>query len=458
VTASRVGTTIAVLSGIFSLISALVVAAEAPAELQLGCWISAAALFTALLLREEALSPIAERSLLLLSVVAGVILIGAPLHWSDDAYRYLFDGTATLNGVHPFAYAPESPKVADWTAQVGGAINHAHLQSIYPPGAQLTFAIGASLGLGVLGWKLVNVLALPLAYALASRSGRRCGAVSLGTAIVAHPLVLQTVCADAHVDAWALPVLAAFFLAAQHTAARGFSAAAGAALGVGAAFKLFPIALPVVVLGRWGAKRATLMLVAAIVTFGALALPFAGLGEKSFGSLGVYSATWTFNPTGWALIRWFVAAVLSGASVPDSIEWAQAAYVLNGGVPGSDWVARTQLVDGIAKLLSACILGGLVIWGWARSLSVEHATVVIIGALWLLSPVVHPWYLLWLLPAACWARHPAALIWCGMIFFAYTANVNATLGLPWGVPLWATLAQLIPCICGHVLTRLNTRT
>ncbi|MFT6628538.1 MAG: hypothetical protein ACJA1R_001800, partial [Flavobacteriales bacterium] len=106
-TASRVGTTIAVLSGIFSLISALVVAAEAPAALQLGCWISAAALFTALLLREEALSPIAERSLLLLSVVAGVILIGAPLHWSDDAYRYLFDGTATLNGVHPFAYAPE---------------------------------------------------------------------------------------------------------------------------------------------------------------------------------------------------------------------------------------------------------------------------------------------------------------------------------------------------------------
>jgi len=42
-----------------------------------------------------------------------------------------------------------------------------------------------------------------------------------------------------------------------------------------------------------------------------------------------------------------------------------------------------------------------------------------VGALFLVSPVVHPWYLIWLLPVLFALPHPAWWVWSCTVILAY---------------------------------------
>jgi hypothetical protein len=43
----------------------------------------------------------------------------------------------------------------------------------------------------------------------------------------------------------------------------------------------------------------------------------------------------------------------------------------------------------------------------------------VLGVIFLLSPTVQPWYLLWILPLLCLVRHPGWMAWSATIFLAY---------------------------------------
>ena len=49
---------------------------------------------------------------------------------------------------HPFAYAPESPKIADILATLPGEVNHPHLPTIYPRGPRRSSGLSGSSGAG----------------------------------------------------------------------------------------------------------------------------------------------------------------------------------------------------------------------------------------------------------------------------------------------------------------------
>ena len=71
---------------------------------------------------------------------------------SDDIYRYVFDGLQSLMGNNPYAMAPacivpETEELASLVLKV----NHSHLVTIYPPAAQIIFALGTALGGGCWG-------------------------------------------------------------------------------------------------------------------------------------------------------------------------------------------------------------------------------------------------------------------------------------------------------------------
>jgi hypothetical protein len=71
----------------------------------------------------------------------------------------------------------------------------------------------------------------------------------------------------------------------------------------------------------------------------------------------------------------------------------------------------------------------------------------VLGAALLLSPELHAWYLIWLLPLAAW-RGPAARPWfvLSISLFGYFLlwDVNHWYGIPWLEPLWLRLFIYLP--------------
>ena len=136
------------------------------------------------------------------------------------------------------------------------------------------------------------------------------------------------------------------------------------------------MALPALLRRRRRAAALLLLLVPAL-----LYLPYASAGAALSEGLGEYAARWRFNA---ALFR-LLAPLGPGAA---------------------RWIA--------AVLVAAVALGAA-----ARRWTVERALFWTLGAALLLSPTIHPWYALWILPFAALRRSLPWVAWTGLLFAAY---------------------------------------
>lgn len=85
------------------------------------------------------------------TIVRIPFLFAAPL-WSDDVYRYVWEGRVWASGANPFAFAPDSEHLAALRDANWALVNHKQVSSIYPPLAQALF-LALAPG-GVLAWKV----------------------------------------------------------------------------------------------------------------------------------------------------------------------------------------------------------------------------------------------------------------------------------------------------------------
>jgi alpha-1,6-mannosyltransferase len=344
--------------------------------------------------------------ILLLALAFRLPLLPAAPSLSDDVWRYLHDGRAQRAGVSPYAHAPADPATTSFRGPDFDRINHPDLPTIYPPVAQLAFFAAALLGEDFIGWKLI-LLAFEIALiVMIAATLRRSGHDDAGAVLYAwHPLAIIEVAGSAHVEPVAIaPLIAALLLVSM---SRPFTA--GAALGISIAAKYF--ALPLVfLLDRRATGRVAF---GAIVAVSIVTLPWLiRSGGQIFGSLFVFGRSWESNGA--------IFAVLAGAA-------------------GGD-IAR-------ALLASALLLVLVVLWRM-RAPAVQTAFAFVFATL-LLSPVVHPWYLLWLAALLPLVRRPAAaacaaLTWTLLVPLAYLALPVYLAGGQWRVPLPALLAQYLP--------------
>ncbi len=264
---------------------------------------------------------------------------------SGDVYRYLSDGRVVASGGNPYTYLPSDPR-----------INHPEIRSIYPPHAQLLFALVHELT----AWRLL-VIAADLACIVLLRRG---GAL----AFAACPLVIVEGTWNGHIDAIAAVVLAFAF-------ARRSSFAAGFAVGL----KVIPFAA-VPLLFRRGMRP--LPFIAALLL---PVLPF--LGGPIMPGFRDYATRWIFNSPLYDL----VFAIVS--RVPTKELWTH--HPLRFDVI-SDVVYRHVYPDFITR----AILGVIAI----AAIAVARRGTTAIAALLLCSPAVHPWYWLTLVPLAFMER------------------------------------------------------
>ncbi len=338
---------------------------------------------------------------------------------SDDVWRYLHDGRAQLAGVSPFESPPSDPSTIPFRGPEFDRINHPELVTIYPPFAQLTFAASAVLGSTLAGWKLILLAFEAALIVLLGHALRQRGRPPTLAAVYAwNPLAVAEVAAGAHVE----PVAIATLLAALVLAGSGRPLFAGVALGLSVATKYF--ALPLApFLDRARVGRTAVGCGAAVLL---VSSPYLLAGPDVFGSLFVFTRSWSSNAGIFAVL-----AALTGGTA--------------------------------ARILVGLGLLGLLAHAWVRGSTAHDTAFAFVFATLLLSPVVHPWYLLWLVALLPLTSAPApvraaALLWSLTVPSAYIAVSAYRATGEWSVPLGARLVQYLPVLLLLAVAALNHRT
>jgi hypothetical protein len=296
-------------------------------------------------------------------------LFGEPI-LEDDYFRYLWDGYRVLSDGNPYGQAPEAwfddPQLPAAMQQVLSGINYPDVPTAYGPVQQALFGLAAWMQPGAL-WPLkLLLLAMDLVLLVALW---QLGAPRGAWLYALHPLAIKEVAFTAHPDSACVSFLVLALLARQHRQAW----LAGACCGLALAGKV--LALPLIPLLLWGMPLRSWFGAGLAVMLAYL--PFLHSGSDLQG-LGVFSEQWIFNPLGFGLAAWALG-------------------------PDLGRIATT--------LLYAALWLGLLL-RHRRSPTPTLALPPLdwaMAALLLLSPVVNPWYALWLLPFA--ALRPASGLW-----------------------------------------------
>lgn len=395
--------------------------------------------------------PATLRAILLVAALGRVALLAVPPLLSEDLWRYLWDGAVQWAGHNPFVHAPAAAALDPLAAAdpalaaIRARIGHAHIPTIYPPAAQLGFALATALGphalalrAGLIAADLVVVFAL---WRQAARTGRRPGLAAL---YAFAPLAVVESAIGAHVDALGVAALVGCGALLAH----GRPLRAGAALAVAIGTKLIPaLALPTLARHR---PRAAL---AALAVAALLWLPYLGAGPALFGGLRAYGERWRANDGLFALFAWPFERLWPAAPHPVDVPAPVAALArllvgpAPGAQPGQIWA--DELSFAAAKLLAGLVFGAICLWCWWRARDLEGLVGPVFVALFLVSPVVHPWYLLWVLPFAALGAErrvawgPAIITWSLLAWIAYLPRPGYLATGEWiSDPLWRAVEYL----------------
>ena len=174
------------------------------------------------------------------AIALRVLLLTAPPILSSDIYRYVWDGRVQAAGINPYRYVPVDPALASLRDPVVyPRINRAgYARTIYPPLAEVVFAVTGGVSdnvtgirLVMLGFETVGIICLLRLLSLAGLPRERILIYAW------NPLVLWSFANDGHVDAIAVGLLGlALLLRARHRDGWAGAALAGAVLA-----KLFPL-------------------------------------------------------------------------------------------------------------------------------------------------------------------------------------------------------------------------
>jgi F0F1-type ATP synthase membrane subunit c/vacuolar-type H+-ATPase subunit K len=285
------------------------------------------------------------REAFVIAIVLRAMFLFTQPQLSGDVYRYLWDGNELAHGRNPYARAPAGEP----------RINHPEIPTIYPPHAEILFAIAHSLPLWrllLIACDLVTLWLLPRRFALAYAT---------------FPPLLFEGAWSAHVEVVAAMLL---LLALQ----RRSGAALGAAIGV----KIIPIAaLPVL-------AKSPRFLVVCLLVLVIPAIPFMIAGPIMPG-MHDYATRWIFNSPAYDLVLAIVDHVPLKAwwtAIKDPLHLESI----------SDWVYRHAYADFVTRAL----LGLIAVVFIVRSRRVSSA----IASLLLCSPAIHPWYWIVAVPSA----------------------------------------------------------
>lgn len=322
------------------------------------------------------------------AVLFRLLLLWTEPSLSDDIYRYLWDARVQAAGANPYARAPAAASLSELRDEDWSRINHPEVVTVYPPAAQWFFLAARFAWPGVTGLKAALVLCDLLLVAVLWRLLRARGQRPERALLYAwHPLPVIEIAGNGHVDVLGVTLMMLAFL----LMARGRRQGAALALAAAVLAKVVPVLCLAAFWRHWApprsgpwrrwldpAPRWPLVWVPAGVA--AACLPYAGAGEAMWSGLRTFAVKWRHNDSLYGLVYSLIADPRPGW------EWDDGALM------AARWICLGALAAATAG--AAALRGDPV-----------RIAAGAMGALLLLSPVVHPWYVLWVL--AFVPMHPA---------------------------------------------------
>lgn len=380
------------------------------------------------------------------AVLAGALLLRLPLlplapTLSDDVLRYLWDGRVAAAGRNPYALPPAAAELAPWRDELWRSLPHRQVPTVYPPLAVAAFSIAARTPWPLPLWKALAAAGDLAACALLLALARRLGVPAGRTVWYAwNPLVALETAGMGHVDALGVAAClgAVLLLTSRRSvtgSAAGLAAVGGAAAcaAAGALTKLVPlVALPL--WGRAyppGTSRRRFWATALALLVLACGPVVAATGGVPPGLL-VYGRTWEFNGPLFEPLWRLLDAVDAAPRTKTLLEWIERR--------SERWYLFERIYPYVyPQLLAKAVLGVALLAAIAASLrerDVVAGTGRLFGRALLLSATVYPWYLLWVLPWAALARHPAWLALGALLPLSYLAQDAGVPLFPW---LWLAI-------------------
>ena len=342
------------------------------------------------------------RTIWLVAIAMRLVLLPLTPELSDDVYRYLWDGHVSLAGINPYFYPPDAVELEGLRTAWHHLINNPSVPTIYPPLAQVAFILlglaGSSIVAAKILWLACDLGTAAVLAGIARDTGRDERTVLL--LYLWAPLLVVEVAWSAHLEPLGLLMMAL----AIRCAHRSEGVAAGAALAVATLTKFAPVAaLPALV--RHHGWRPLLVFGLAV---GVLYLPFASAGGALFIGLRTYGEHW-----------WFM----------------KGAFALLEGLAGDPELARQ-----LAGLVVVAVIG----WCTRRAFTLERSLLWTLGAGMIVTPTLHPWYVLWMLPMAALRASRAWLLLGGLAFIGYFGLTGYQETGDWAQPPLARAALWLP--------------
>ena len=317
---------------------------------------------------------------LVILVMAILLRIGfayIPPILSDDAYRYIWDGMLTAEGINPFKYYPSDPLLEDHHEDpIYPLLNSADYYSVYPPVSQFVF-----LGGGVFydhGWEmsyyvmkaLLSLLELGALFMLASMVSR-----AFLVLYAWNPLVLIETSGQAHTES----AMLFFLVACVWFAEQKKPILASSALAFAGWVKLYPFVFFPLLWRRFKWKGIIPGGIVSLILLGPFYHPLflSNIAE----SLNLYVNYFEFN----AGFYYGIKKVF--------MLWT-----------GDDW---SKQLGPFLRTVFLISLPLIYVIDWKFDWTLPTSFLAILVAFLLFSTTIHPWYFLGILILVAWQQKQA---------------------------------------------------
>lgn len=347
--------------------------------------------------------------LITLSLILRIIFISVQPIGSDDYYRYLWDGKVIANGINPYKYSADAEELTNLHSEVlPSKVNHANLKTVYPPLSIIIFYFSYILfGESYIGIKIFLLLFEIITFISLYLILKKLKFPLKNILIYALcPLPIFQFFIDAHVDGFGISLLALsilFYLDKKIDLSLIFTGLSICIKPVGI------LLLPIYFLNERNLKEKIKVVVIPILTCGIFYLPFIFTG-KVFEALTNFTVNWTFNG--------FIFDLLN--------------FILNDN-------QKTRFICGIIFL----IIYLLIIFSKQKLLDKIYLSIFF---LLIFSPVVHPWYAVWLAVLLPFIPKKSGIAFTGLISLTvFTILIYQTTSV-WNDYIFILLLEYLPVV------------
>ncbi len=295
------------------------------------------------------------RAVFVTGVIFRLTLLGSFPVFSDDVFRYLWEGKVQLHGINPYIVAPADTVTLPYRDVYFDLVNHKTIPTIYPPLSELFFRVCMAVFYNLYFFKAALILldtgTLCFLHSILNTRGMRPYFLLIWAW---HPLVIIEIAGSGHQD-----VIGIFFLTGSLYFLQRKHLMKSALMLIGSFLsKLFPLMLFPLMLRKQTRWPYLLLPLLAVLFY----LPFLSTDTHLFTGLSVYTRTWEANASVFFVLKWLLGDLQ------------------------------------LAKLGVGLIFLAIYIHTYRSVAEFENASFIVLGSFLILTPTLHPWYILWIIP------------------------------------------------------------